>query len=329
MLPARERQALVILSDGAFHSGEELAERFGGVTRAAVWKIIQALQQRGIQIYAVRGRGYRLAESLELLDRQQIALQLSSEVRHRVAGIEVYACLDSTNSYLMQRANNGLASGSACFAEAQSAGRGRRGRQWVSPFAANLYFSLLWRFAASPPGLMGLSLVIGVAIARALERLGVQSLGVKWPNDILWERRKLGGILLEFGGESSGPCHVVAGVGINVAMSTQAGHAIDQAWVDLRSILGAAPLSRNQLAGLLLNELVTACQQFECWGFKAFRDTWQRLDLTFGQPIILKLPHKTLTGIGRGIDESGYLLVETETGLERFTTGEVSLRFAQ
>jgi BirA family biotin operon repressor/biotin-[acetyl-CoA-carboxylase] ligase len=138
----------------------------------------------------------------------------------------------------------------------------------------------------------------------------------------------LGGILLEFGGESSGPCHVVAGVGINVAMPKQAGHTIDQAWVDLQSILGVAHLSRNRLAGQLLNELVTACQQFERWGLRAFRDTWQRLDVTFGQPIILKLPHKTLTGIARGIDESGYLRVETETGIQRFTTGEISLRLA-
>lgn len=323
----RERRVLALLGDGNFHSGEELAGCLGGISRAAIWKVIQALVERGIDVHAVRGRGYCLANPLELLDQDRIAAELNDEVRHLVSAIEVYPWLDSTNTYLMQRARAGCDSGLACFAEAQTAGRGRRGRSWISPFGANLYFSLLWRFPANPPALTGLSLVIGIAVAHALEKLGVEGIGLKWPNDILWQQRKLGGILLEFGGESTGPCHVVAGVGVNVAMPQRAGQIIDQAWVDMRHILGSGTVSRNRMAGCLLSEMVTACQRFQSWGFRPFREAWKPLDLTFEQPVVLTLPTQTITGIAKGIDAEGCLCLDTGSGRQRFTTGEVSLRF--
>lgn len=328
LFSARERRVLELLSDGSFHSGEELAAGLGGISRAAVWKLIQALIERGIDVRAVRGRGYCLANPLELLQQDRIAAELDAEIRYRVSAIEVHPWLDSTNAYLMRRANQGCSSGLACFAEAQSAGRGRRGRAWISPFAANLYFSLLWRFAASPPGLMGLSLVVGIAVARSLEKLGVQGIGLKWPNDVVWQRRKLGGVLLEFGGESTGPCHVVAGVGVNVAMPHQAAHAIDQPWVDVEHILGPRAVFRNQLAGQLLSEVASACQRFECWGFRPFQEDWKRLDTTFGQPVVLTLLNQTITGIAQGIDDAGCLCLDTPSGPQRFSTGEVSLRLS-
>jgi len=322
----QERQLLDILSDGRFHSGEVLAAQLGGVSRAAVWKGIRVLQTFGLEIHAVRGRGYRLAEPLELLVADRIQAALTAAVRPWVTGIEVHERLDSTNTHLLNRAKDELPGGWVCLAEYQSAGRGRRGRSWVSPFATNLYLSLLWRFTLEATLLSGLSLAVGVALLRALNEMGIPELGLKWPNDVLWRRRKLAGVLLEFGGESSGPCHIVAGIGLNVAMPRHAEPAIDQPWVDLRSIVGPGQLSRNRLAARLISELVTAFVQFEQAGFAAFRQDWARYDLARNQPVTLQLPTTTINGIARGVDATGALLLETAAGIRPFLGGEVSLR---
>jgi BirA family biotin operon repressor/biotin-[acetyl-CoA-carboxylase] ligase len=153
--------------------------------------------------------------------------------------------------------------------------------------------------------------------------------GLKWPNDLLWDWHKLGGILLEFGGESSGPCHVVAGVGVNVAMPESAREAIDQPWTDLRSILCPNGISRNRLAARVISEMLKACVRFEQQGFSPPPE-WRELDVTLGQHIILQLPNNThITGISRGIDNSGALLLETATGIQRFLGGEISLRLTE
>lgn len=328
MAMGRERQILEILGSGGFCSGEALAQQLG-VSRAAVWKIVRSLQELGVDIHAVRGRGYHLSEPLEFLEHDRVVAELQDAARSWVQGIEIHQRIDSTNSYLMSRAKCGLASGSACFAELQSNGRGRRGRSWVSPFAANLYLSLLWRFPMGPALLTGLSLAVGVAVARALRGLGVADIGLKWPNDLLWRRRKLGGILLEFGGESTGPCYVVAGVGLNVAMPKTAEAAIDQPWVDLRSIIGLGRVSRNRLAAHVLGEIVLAFADFERNGFEGFRQDWERYDVVTGQLITLRLPTNTVIGIARGVDETGALCLQTDAGIARYLGGEVSLRFTE
>lgn len=322
----QERQLLTLLSDGRFHSGEVLAAQLGGVSRAAIWKGIRLLETFGLEIHAVRGRGYRLAEPLELLAVERIQAALTAAARPWVAGIEIHERLDSTNSYLLNRAKDDLPGGWVCLAEYQSAGRGRRGRSWVSPFGANLYLSLLWRFSLEATLLSGLSLAVGVALMRTLTALGTSELGLKWPNDVLWRRRKLAGVLLEFGGESSGLCHIVAGIGLNVAMPRYAEPAIDQPWIDLRSIIGSERLSRNHLAARLISELVTAFVQFEQAGFAAFREEWSCYDLAQDQPVTLQLPTTTCSGIARGVDEAGALLLETEAGIRPFLGGEISLR---
>lgn len=321
----REQQVLTILGDGEYHSGEVLAKQLG-ISRAAVWKIIRALQERSMEIYSVRGRGYRLAVPVEFLDQDRIAAELGDDVLSLVREIEIHQSIDSTNTYLLSRAKCGLGSGSVCLAELQSAGRGRRGRTWVSPYAANLYLSLLWRFPMGCSLLSGLSLASGVAVARALRGLGVTEIGLKWPNDLLWRQRKLGGILLEFGGESSGPCYVVIGVGLNVAMPGGAETTIDQPWVDLRHILGPGHLSRNRLAARIISELVKKLIRFEQQGLDDIIEEWERFDLVLGQRVNLILPTGTVTGIARGTDESGALLLQTDAGMERFMAGEISLR---
>jgi len=322
----QERLLLDILSDGRFHSGEMLATQLGGVSRTAIWKGIRVLQTFGLEIHAVRGRGYRLAEPLELLAADRIQAALADSARSWVSGIEVHERLDSTNTHLLHRAQDGLPGGWVCLAEYQSAGRGRRGRAWVSPFAANLYLSLLWRFTLEAALLSGLSLAVGVALLRTLTGMGISELGLKWPNDVLWRRHKLAGVLLEFGGESSGPCHIVAGIGLNVAMPRNAECTIDQPWVDLRSIVGPGQLSRNRLAARLISELVNAFIQFEQAGFAPFREDWARYDLARDRPVTLQLPTTTLSGIARGVDATGALLLETATGIRPFLGGEISLR---
>jgi len=322
----RERALLDILNDGAFHSGEALAQQLGGISRAAVWKLIRALEDKGITIFAVRGRGYRLAEPIEFLEQSRIAAAFTQETRSYVAAVDVHSCLDSTSTQLLNQAKNGAPSGTVCCAEFQLAGRGRRGRDWVSPFAANVSLSLLWRFSVGPAALSGLSLATGVAVARALRQLGVAEVGLKWPNDLLWRWLKLGGILLEFDGESTGPCHVVAGVGINVAMPPGTDNTIDQPWIDLRGILGPGQISRNQLIAQIVNELVAAFAGFEQTGFPGISRQWQQFDQVAGQRITLHCPNSTISGIARGVDDSGALLVETGNGMQRFLAGEISLR---
>ncbi len=324
----RQRELLELLNRGGFHSGEALARTLG-VSRAAVWKIVGALRAQGIDIYSVRGRGYRLARPVELLDREAILDAMDPQARRLVADVELHERIDSTNTHLMERARDGAPGGLACLAETQTAGRGRRGRHWVSPYAAGIALSVLWRFAVGPALLTGLSLAAGVAAARAVSRAGVDGLGLKWPNDLFWQGRKLGGILLEFGGEGGGPCHAVVGIGLNLALPPAGAEAIEQPWIDLRALAGTAAVSRNALAGAILGELVLACARAEQGGLAVLLAEWAQFDLTAGREVRVLLPGATIEGRARGVDESGALLLECDGKLRRFVAGEVSLRLAE
>jgi len=316
-------EILKTLGDGRFHSGAQLGRALG-VSRTAVWKHLQALGELGIDIFAVTGKGYRLAQPLELLDRDTIVTALTTESRALLADLELHSHLDSTNSYLSAKAAS-LPSGQVCLAEYQASGRGRRGRAWVSPYAANVYLSLLWRFSVSPAVLSGLGLVSGVAVARALREAGLRDIGLKWPNDVTWQGRKLAGTLLEMSGESYGPINVVIGVGVNVRMPATAGGRIDQAWVDMETALGNR-VSRNALAGLLLHQLLLAMQQFQDKGLAPFLQEWQQWDIVTGKTIRLQLPNETLTGIAKGIDRNGALLLQCRGTISSYMAGEVSVR---
>ncbi|MEJ2566690.1 MAG: bifunctional biotin--[acetyl-CoA-carboxylase] ligase/biotin operon repressor BirA [Gammaproteobacteria bacterium] len=309
---------LETLGDGHFHSGAELGRR------TAVWKHLQALGDLGLDIFAVTGKGYRLAHPLELLRENDIHAALRDDSRPLLAGLELHAHLDSTNTHLSRQAAN-LPSGYACLAEYQSTGKGRRGRTWVSPYAGSVYLSLLWRFTVSPTVLSGLGLVSGVAVARALRQAGLHDIGLKWPNDVIWQGRKLAGTLLEMTGESYGPVNVVIGIGLNVRMSAAAGKQIDQAWVDVETALGSS-VSRNTLAGLLLHHLLLALQDFQARGLAPFLREWQQWDIVTGKEVRLQLPHETLTGIAKGIDHNGALLLQSRGTINSYLAGEVSVR---
>lgn len=314
---------LRILADGHFHSGEVLGQALG-ISRAGVWKHLQALKTRGIDIHSMAGKGYRLTHPIELLSEAQIRAALSDAARPHLGGLELQQQLDSTNSELRRRAA-ALPSGFVSLAEMQTAGRGRHNRAWSSPYARNLYLSLLWRFDAGPDALSGLSLAVGVAMLRALRRLGVAGIGLKWPNDLLWRGAKCAGALIEMTGESCGSCSVVIGIGINVDMPEKFGAAIDQPWTDLATISGQA-VSRNRLAGAVISQLIEMLAEFEGAGLAPLLDEWRQHDIVSGLPVVVATAHGAESGVARGIDAGGALLVEHEGGIKRYLSGDVSLR---
>ncbi len=313
------------LADGRFHSGEDLAQACG-ISRAAVWKHIKLLQEGyGLAVYPVRGKGYRLDSPLELLQETEIRAALSPAADTRLERVEIHHQLGSTNSYLMDRALEGVCSGYACLAEQQTAGRGRRGRRWISPFGRNIYLSVLWRFNKGPAELSGLSLAAGLAVVRGLEELGVEGAGLKWPNDVLWDGRKLAGLLLEVAGEADGPSRVVLGLGVNTRLDPEWGEMIDQPWIDLSRIPGGAEVSRNRLAARLLENLSATLERFEQEGLQPLIAAWQRYDLYHDQPVALRVGDKLIQGVHRGINKDGALLLEQGEKLVPFHGGEVSL----
>jgi BirA family biotin operon repressor/biotin-[acetyl-CoA-carboxylase] ligase len=318
---------LQILTDGRFHSGRALGETLG-VSRAAVWKAVQKLQHDWqIKINAVSGRGYQLAAPLELLDSGAILSVMEPQFRSQLRDMQILLSVDSTNRYALAQAASGARSGLAVLAEHQTAGRGRRGRHWVSPFGRNLYLSLLWEFDLDATQLSGLSLAIAVAIVRALAKLNIVDVALKWPNDVLWRERKLCGVLLEMHGEASGPWLVVIGIGMNVNMGTISPQAIGQPWVDLQTILGRYH-ERNHLAGLLLEELLRAVTQFQQGGLAPFLAEWRAHDICRDRQVALHFPNTVQEGIARGIDDHGALLLETKGMVKPYHAGEVSLRYS-
>lgn len=314
------------LADGHYHSGEVLAATLG-LSRAAVWKAARkASATLGLAIEARRGQGYRLPQPLELLDPARIWETLSQPGRGRIHHLEIFDDIDSTNAYLLGAGQAGAPSGTLCLAERQSAGRGRRGRAWVSPYGANLYLSLLWRFAAGPGELGGLSLALGAVLAQVLEAAGVNGIGLKWPNDLLWRRRKLAGLLLEVVAEAQGPSLVVAGLGLNTRLHGAQAQAIDQPWVDLDEILGAGGYSRNHIAALVAEAMTAAMEPYGREGLAAFLPLWRRYDRYHGEVVDIHLGERVISGLYSGISDQGDLLVEVAGERRAFRAGEVSLR---
>jgi BirA family biotin operon repressor/biotin-[acetyl-CoA-carboxylase] ligase len=302
------------LADGAWHSGEDLAA-VAGITRAGLAKRIDKLRELQLDVEAQAGLGYKLAAPLERLDAP--ALRAASPVP-----LEVLAFADSTNARLLDA--DPSRDPQALLAEFQTAGRGRRGRSWVSPFGANLYLSLAWSFAAWPRQLTTLPLVAGIAAARALRDCGVQ-VQLKWPNDLVAGGRKLGGILVEHRGESGAGCRVVVGVGINVAMSDAQAAGVAQPWTSVNALL-AAPVSRNALAARLLAHLAGAIETFAAHGFAPFMTDWAALDLCRDREVSVQMPDAELRGVARGIDEQGALIVDAAGTRHLLHSGEVSVR---
>jgi len=308
-----------LLADGEFHSGEHLGE-FLGMSRAAINKHIQTIREWGLDVFTVPGKGYSLQGEMNLLDAERILGMLEDK------RVTVLPVVDSTNQYLLDRITD-LTSGDACIAEYQQAGRGRRGRQWVSPFGANLYLSMFWRLEQGPAAAMGLSLVIGIVMAEVLQLLGAEQVRVKWPNDLYLNDRKLAGILVELTGKTGDAAQLVLGAGINMAMRETHANTIDQRWINLQET--GINIDRNELAATLINELRHSLMQFETEGLPPFISRWRQLDNFIDRPVKLLIGEQQIFGIARGIDQQGALLLEQDGVIRPFIGGEISLRSAE
>lgn len=315
---------LELLGDGRFHSGQDLAAALG-LSRAAVWKQLRRLEADfDLSLDAVRGRGYRLRQPLELLDSARIGGAIEPEVRAAIDSLNVLRSVDSTNRCALEEPPSSPGRGRVWLAEHQTAGRGRRGRHWISSYGGNLYMSLGWSFDLPMSRIGGLSLVAGAVVAEVLEQSGSLEHGLKWPNDVLIDDSKMAGILLEAAGEAAGPALAVIGIGINLRLADPTA-AIDQPWVDWSRAVGA-PLSRNLLAARLIGGLACACREFTQSGLAPFIARWSRYDILRGQRVTLLRGEERIEGDYAGIAADGALRLMTGAGLREYHAGEVSVR---
>lgn len=323
----RRADVLRLLADGAERSGESLAAALG-VSRAAVWKQVRQLQAWSLEVEAAPGRGYRLARPLDLLDEAALRAALPDAAAARLRALTVADEVESTNEALLAAAALPAGRMDACLAEFQTRGRGRRGRSWVAPYASGLCLSVSWAFRDAPPQLSALSLAVGVGVLRALRALGVPGVGLKWPNDLLYGLRKLGGILIELRAEAAGPAFVVIGLGINVALPESARAQVAASGLAVASLddFCAAPPSRTRLAAAVIGELERVLTEFEVRGFAPFADEWRAADALAARPACVVQGETRVEGVARGIDEDGALLLEVAGSTRRFVSGEVSLR---
>jgi BirA family biotin operon repressor/biotin-[acetyl-CoA-carboxylase] ligase len=310
-------------------SGDVLA-REAGLTRAAVWKRIQALRAAGVVIGARPGHGYLLESPLDLLDATQIVAALPPGLSAALHHLDVVWTVDSTNSELLRRRTPAVGV-DVLLAERQLGGRGRLGRSWASPLAANLYLSLARTFDGGLARLGGLGIVAGVAAAEALRALGHEAVRLKWPNDLVVPGpgsvlRKLGGLLVEGGGEHAGPVRAIVGLGLNVRMPSSAAAGIDQPWCDLAALAHPAPPTRNALAATLLAHLVPALAQFDREGLAPFLPRHAALDALGGREVEVRSGSSVHAGRAQGLAGDGALRVRMDGGERCFHAGEASLR---
>lgn len=331
MSDATRRALLALLADGHLHSGPELAARLD-VSRTAVWKVVGELRQIGVEIASVDRRGYRLAGPCELLDAAAIRRAAGHPGRPFPCEVEVHFATESTNEFLYAAPAPPAGSPRVVFAEIQLAGRGRRGRSWLAPFGSGLTFSIAWSYPEVPAELSALSLALGVQVADTLRSAGAGETMLKWPNDIVWRHRKLGGLLIQLRLEAGGAASVVVGLGLNVALSAEARSSLalpDATPVaDLREAMGGQLPARNALAGRLLAAMRDGLERFGGEGFAPFAARWQELDSLSGAEVRVTQSTGSIVGRALGADRDGALRVESGGRIERYLAGDVSLRAA-
>ncbi len=327
---------LSILGDGKFHSGATIGSTLG-ITRSGIWKLIGQLKTLQIEVEAKTREGYRIPNGIELLSLKKIKPFVDKKYRDIINATIILDETDSTNTYLLQEIasrQNNVSRRVAftpepliCLAERQTAARGRFGRPWIAPFGKNIYLSVAWQFNCDLSELSGLSLAVAVAIARALQRYGINTANLKWPNDVLWQQRKIAGTLIELRSESHATTDAVIGIGLNVDMPMVFRELITTQMVDVAEIIQKIP-ERNRLTGLLINELLSCLTSFQATGLTSFMNDWQALDCAYLKSIVISSGNNMVRGISQGIDEQGRLLLKTDDGeLLHFASGEVSLRF--
>jgi len=313
-----------LLNHKAFVSGEFLSHELA-LSRSSVSNHIKALNALGLDIYSVKGRGYKLAKSVDLLSQSHIQAELPSYPHLHAPKVMVDNIVGSTNDVVKQLGDK-LPQGSVCLAEAQTKGRGRRGKAWVSPFGASIYLSMVWRFDSGYQSMAGLSLLVGLAVNRALIRTGVKDCRLKWPNDIYHQNKKLAGILIEVEGQVGEMTTAIIGIGVNVNLPSGA-LLIDQAYTDIASAL-VQKVERNRFAVCLIDCLWQMLPDFQENGLAPFMKEWERADLFAGQEVRLISGQYENRGISRGIDSSGALLLEADGKIKAYHGGEISVRKA-
>lgn len=318
---------LRLLNDGEFHSGVVIARSLG-VSRTSVSLALRDLDEVGLVVHKVHGRGYRLPESMQWLEREVILQHLGTEAK--TFCLEILDTVESTNSLLLRKAAMEMSSDSGgvrvVATELQTGGRGRRGREWHSGLGDGLTFSMLWRFQQGANLLSGLSLAVGVAIVRVLQSFGIRGAVLKWPNDVLFHYRKLAGILIELQGDMLGPTTAVIGIGMNFKLSDRIKTRIDQGATDLFAITGEMP-DRNKLLAALLIELVTVLREFERQGFAPFGEEWVHYHGFENKSVTLRLPDgSSQEGLVHGVGEDGSLRLQTAAGNCDYNGGEITLR---
>jgi len=320
------KSLLDLLADGAFHSGEDLGNTLG-ISRAAVWKQVERLRKLGVDIHSVTGKGYRLPGSLSLLDKGIVLDYLGDLGPVLVDQFDLFFSIDSTNLEAMRQIQQGVGS-RIIVAEHQGSGRGRRGRSWISPLGASIYLSVVVTFNSGMVALEGLSLAVAVMVRRAVTRCGCHGAGLKWPNDLQVDGRKIAGILLEISGDLTGPCRVIIGIGLNVNIPESAAPAIDQPFSDLASHSDQT-LDRNHVLAILIQEMHAGLARFDERGFAAFHDEWDAADVYKGRRVELVSGSNKVTGVVRGVSGTGALLLETDSGIRTMAGGELSCRLRE
>ncbi|PHM26620.1 bifunctional biotin--[acetyl-CoA-carboxylase] ligase/biotin operon repressor BirA [Xenorhabdus innexi] len=305
-----------ILSDGEIHSGQQLGQKLG-MSRAGINKHMQVIREWGVEILTIPGKGYRFPAQMNLLSKDIIENYLPDN------RIEIIPVIDSTNQYLLDKLTE-LTSGDTCVAEYQYAGRGRRGRQWVSAFGRNLYLSMFWRLEQGPAAAIGLSLVVGIVIAEVLNRQGAEKVKVKWPNDLYLDDKKLAGILVELMGKTGDAAQIVIGIGMNISMSNEQQKIISQQWANLQQ--AGVAIERNKLVAEIVTELKKALIQFENEGLQPFVSRWFKLDNFMDRSVKLIIGEQEIYGTARGIDQQGALLLDIDGVVTPYIGGEISLR---
>ena len=323
-MKAIREQLIKKLVKGEFLSGQALGAELG-VSRAAISKHINALQAMGLDVFSVTGKGYRLAMPIELLNESRIVELLAEQGMN--GKVEVHNLIDSTNSYLMRRLPNQNVAGQVCIAEYQSAGRGRRGRQWISPFGSHIYLSMYWYLAQGMSAAMGLSVVAALAVSDAIKTLYHVDVELKWPNDIYLKGVKLAGILIDLEGQAMEPCHCVIGIGLNIKMPEKSAELVDQPWIDLSSAIGVE-IDRNILAAHIISALHKRLITHSETGINTMTAQWQAQDFYLNKAVALITGEKVTRGICRGINAQGALMLEVNGQVGPVYGGEVSLRAA-
>ena len=318
-------RVLNILSDSEYHSGQDLAYELS-MTRTAIWKIVESLRTYGLSIDARKRKGYRLHSIVELMDRNSLELLLDDRIKKLIKGIEIHHELESTNQCLLERNNRNDIHACVVLTEFQTSGRGRRGNVWCCPLAGGIMLSIGWCYDYPVTSLMHLSLAIGNAVMRSLNRSGIRGVGLKWPNDLVYNGGKLGGILLETRSESAGPSTIVAGIGLNYAISAGSNlMKINQPWTDINNIVNPPP-SRNRLISILISEVIGTFSDFQNIASEKHISEWKAYDCIRGRKVRLHLPEKEIEGIVEDIDNDGALVISSNGMTKRYTSGEVSIK---